>query len=159
MSKANPRKAMAALLPTPIKVGDVEVKPMTLAMYAALERIGSPLVTGVDAKDMIEIIPSAYLLTHGAKEIFRGNLMDLAMSWADTVPVGTLERIKDACYRQIKAVQDVIPEGEEKKKRPTAGLPTSSTGHAQNTDGRTGRPCSRCRSRRSSSCNVRKDLR
>ena len=47
MSKSNPRKAMAALLPLPLKVsGGYSVKPMTLGMWAALERIGSPLVTG-----------------------------------------------------------------------------------------------------------------
>jgi len=39
MSKSNPRKAMAALLPLPIGCGNgVTVKPMTLGMWAALER-------------------------------------------------------------------------------------------------------------------------
>lgn len=147
---------MAALLPTPIRVGDVEVRPMTLAMYAALERIESPLVTGVDAKDMVELIPSAYLLTHGAKEIFRGNLLDLAMDWADTVPVGTLERIKDACYRQIDAAKDVIPQGETPKKKRTAGSATSSTGPARRSDGPTGMSCSKSPSRSSSSSSDRK---
>lgn len=157
MSKANPRKAMAALLPTPINVGDYEVRPMTLAMYAALERIASPLVTGVDAKDMVDLIPSAYLLTHGAKEIFRGNILDLAMDWADTVPVDTLARIREACRRQIDAVKDVIPQGEMPKKKRTDGSATSSTGPARRSDGPTGRSCSKSRSRSSSSSSARKD--
>ena len=67
---------MAAVLPLPIG----EVKPMTLAMYAALERIKSPLITGEDAKDALELLPSLYLLTHGAQEIFKANLLDLALA-------------------------------------------------------------------------------
>ena len=93
MGKGNPRKAMAALLPTPIGVGGgLAVRPMTLGMWAALERIGSPLVTGEVPKDALELLPSLYLLTHDPREVFRGNVLDLAMQWADTVPGGARER-------------------------------------------------------------------
>ena len=155
MSKENPRKAMAALLPLPI--GDV--RPMTLAMYAALERIGSPLVTGIPAKDSVELIPSLYLLTHGAQEIFRGNLLKLSMDWADTVPVTAMDEIREACERQLKTVQDVIPERDPKKAKTgaetTAGSPRSSTTSPETTTGHSERSCGKFHSRRSHSSGVR----
>ena len=132
MSKANPRKAMAALLPLPIRCGEgVTVRPMTLGMWAALERIGSPLVTGEEPKDALELIPSLYLLTHDPREVFAGNVLDLAMQWADTQPVSVMADIREAAYRQMNAAFDVIPEGEEnpkKKDRRLARLPRAVGG-------------------------------
>ena len=104
---------MAALLPP----GTAEIRPMTLGMYAALERIGSPLVTGEDPKDTLELIPSLYLLTHDPREVFRGNVLDLAMQWADTQPVEAMARIREAAWRQMAAFFDVVPEGKKKRIR------------------------------------------
>ena len=155
MSKGNPRKAMAALLPMPLKVsGGYSVKPMTLGMWAALERIGSPLVTGKEPKDALEIIPSLYLLTHDPREVFRGNVVDLAMQWADTVPVKAMDEIQRACYRQMNAAFDVMPEDDSKKARragTTAGFPRLSTGQPKRTTGASVRSCGKSRSRRSRS--------
>lgn len=118
---ANPKKALAALMPSDIDVGyGLSVAPMTLAMWAALERIASPLITGKPAKDTLELLPSLYLLTHGASEILAGNVHEKAIAWAETVPVDILEHIRDACYQQIAVAMDVIPEG-GKKKAPTDG--------------------------------------
>lgn len=118
---ANPKKALAAILPNSIDVGcGYSVPPMTLALWAALERIASPLVTGKAAKDTLELLPSLYLLTHGASEILAGNVLEKAIAWAETVPVDILERIRDACYQQIAVTKVVIPEG-GKKKAPTDG--------------------------------------
>lgn len=118
---ANPKKAIAAILPNSIDVGcGYSVPPMTLALWAALERIDSPLLTGKAAKDTLELLPSLYLLTHGASEILAGNVCEKAIAWAETVPVDILERIRDACYQQIAVAIVVIPEG-GKKKAPTDG--------------------------------------
>ena len=156
MSKANPRKAMAAVLPLPIG----EVKPMTLAMYAALERIKSPLITGEDAKDALELLPSLYLLTHGAQEIFKANLLDLALAWADSVPVDALNEIRAACEIQLQVISDVIPEQDPKKARTsadtTAGSPRSSTTSPGPTTGRSARSSGKRRSPYSPSCVGRK---
>ena len=128
---------MAALLPLPIGCGNgVTVKPMTLGMWAALERIGSPLVTGEEPKDALELIPSLYLLTHDPREVFRGNVVDLSMQWADTVPVATMDAIRRACY--------------------PAGLPRSSTGQPRPTTGASRKSCGPSRSPRSASCGGRR---
>ena len=133
---ANPKKAVAALMPPVIDCGEgVSVAPMTLAMWAALERIESPLITGNVAKDTMDLLPSLYLLTHGAAEILTGNLLAKAYEWADTVSPLVMERIRQACTTQIKTVTDVIPEG-GKKKLPTGGSSQSLTGLRRNTIGR-----------------------
>lgn len=113
---ANPKKAIAALMPPAIDCGEgASVLPMTLAMWAALERIESPLITGKPAKDTMDLLPSLYLLTHGAAEIISGNLLAKAYEWADTVSPLVMERIRRACAAQITVVTDVIPEGGKKK--------------------------------------------
>ncbi len=136
MSKANPRKAIAALIPP----GQAVIKPMTLGMWAALERINSPLVTGREPKDTLELIPSLYLLTHDPREVFRGNILDLAMQWADQEPVDVVERIKEAAYKQMGAFFDVVPEVDDSKKKvpkqATAGSRSSSTTSPAPTTGR-----------------------
>lgn len=151
----NPRKAMAALLPLPLKVsGGYVVRPMTLGMWAALERIGSPLVADREPKDALELVPSLYLLTHDPREVFRGNVVELSMEWADTVPVGAMDEIQRACYRQMNAAFDVMPEDDSKKARragTTAGFPRSSTGQPKSTTGASGTSCGKSRSRRSRS--------
>ena len=160
MSKANPRKAMAALLPLPIRCGqDTVVRPMTLGMYAALERIGSPLVTGEDPKDALELIPSLYLLTHDPREVFRENILDAAMQWADRQPLTAMEAIKAACYRQIEAARDVIPEADESapKKKRTDGSHSSHNGPSKVTAGDTRRSSGKSRSPRSACSDGPKD--
>ena len=146
---------MAALLPLTIGCGNgVTVKPMTLGMWAALERIGSPLVTGEEPKDALELIPSLYLLTHDPREVFAGNVLDLAMQWADTVPVATMDAIRRACYRQMNAAFDVMPEDDPKKATgaaTTAGLPRSHTGQPRPTTGASRKSCGPSRSPRSAS--------
>ena len=136
MSKSNPRKAMVALLPMPLKVsGGYTVRPMTLGMWAALERIGSPLVTDKEPKDTLEIIPSLYLLTHDPREVLRGSFYDDAVAWADTLPVSALEEITRACYRQMGAMFDVLPEVKKKSRPETAGSRPSPDGRRGSADG------------------------
>ena len=161
MSRLNPKKAMAAVLPLPIRCGgDVTVKPMTLGMWAALERIGSPLVTDKEPKDALELIPSLYLLTHDPREVFAGNVLDLAMQWADTVPVSVMDAIRRACYRQMNAAFDVMPEDEPKKARgaaTTASSPRSCTGRPKPTTGASRKSCGPSRSPRSVSSGGRRE--
>lgn len=153
MSRANPRKAVAALVPP----GQAAIRPMTLGMYAALERIGSPLVTDVPPKDTLELIPSLYLLTHDPREVFRGNVLDLAIQWADTQPVGAVEAIRAAAEAQMAALCDVIPEEAQKKTGAgtTGGSRRSATGRPAPTTGGGARSCGRSPRARSRSSGAR----
>ena len=121
MSRSNPRKAVAALLPLPIDCGGgAVVRPMTLGMWAALERIKSPLVTGKAPEDALELLPSLYLLTHDPREVLRGDLLEASVAWADALPVSALAAIRQACDRQCAAVFDVVPEAQKKTTGGTA---------------------------------------
>ena len=153
MSKTNPRKAMAALLPLAVECRcGATVRPMTLGMWAALERIGSPLVTGKEPKDTLELVPSLYLLTHDPREVLRGTFFDDAVAWADTMPVSALEEIQHACYRQMGAMFDVLPEVKKKTLRPaTGGSQPSPDGRRGSADGAGARSCGRSRPRPSRS--------
>lgn len=137
MSKGNPIKAMAALMPTPLRTPEgFTIRPITLAMYAALERIKSPLVTCVDANDVMELLPSLYLLVHGPEAIFEGNLAELAFRWADTVPHSALASIRDACVRQMDIAAAVIPEKKKTRtSQTTDGSRRSSTTSRRSTGG------------------------
>ena len=132
---------MAALLPLAVKCPCGEtVRPLTLGMYAALERIGSPLVTGAVPKDALELIPSLYLLTHDPREVLASGFFDAAMAWADSLPVTALGEIRDACYRQMDAMGDVLPEEKKKtRRRATVGSRGSSTGPRRSTAGASGK--------------------
>lgn len=136
MSKTNPRKAVAAILPLTVECPCGEtVRPMTLGMWAALERVGSPLVTGKEAKDTFELVPSLYLLTHDPREVLRGSFYDDAVAWADTLPVSALEEITRACYRQMGAMFDVLPEVKKKRRPETGGSQPSPDGRRGSADG------------------------
>lgn len=141
MSKGNPDKAMTALLPLPIRVsGGYSVNPMTLGMFAALERIKSPLVNpDIHDGDMLDLIPSLYLLTHDPLEVFKADLIVASMDWANTVPPTILAEIQTAAYKQINAALDVVPE--KKKTIRTAvmtdGSRRSSTSQRKRSTGAT----------------------
>lgn len=158
--RANPKKAVAAAMPLPI--GDV--RPMTLAMWAALEHIDSPLLksSNPDGQAVLDLLPSLYLLTHDPREIFRANLLDLAMQWADTLPVTAIADIRRAAEAQMRTVAAVIPEDDEeesRKKKVTALSPTSSTTPARRSAGATAKRSTKPRSRSSRSSTATPPLR
>ena len=120
MSKSNPRKAIAALIPEAIEIPgiDVVVRPLTLAQFAILERLDSPLLKN-GKTTTLELLPSLYVLCHEPAESLHGNVMDKAVAWADSLPPNCVELIKDAANRQVKTVVDVVPEVSVKKKGAT----------------------------------------
>ena len=144
---------MAALLPLAVRCPcDETVRPMTLGMWAALERIGSPLITGEPPKDALELIPSLYLLTHDPREVLASGFFDAAVAWADSLPVTALGEIRDACYRQMDAMGDVLTEVKKKTSPATAGSRRSPTGRRASTAGAGAKSCGKSRQARSRSC-------
>lgn len=160
----NPQKALSAALPPSIDVcsGAYSVKPITLGIFALLERYRSPMLFPQAGKAVqtLDLLPSLYILTHDVADSLSGNILDKALEWADTVGVNALGEIRDAAQRQLAAIADIMPEGVKKKSATrTAASPTGSTGARANTAG-TGRPsCSASRSRRSHSAGARGDAR
>jgi hypothetical protein len=121
----NPRAALAALLPTPVAVPGTaeEVRPFSLAMFAALDAIRSPLLYGA-AEDAtpLAVIPSLFVACKGWREAQKPDLFDRAMAWADALPPSALPALKDAVAAQVRVLLDVTPESKKKDgTEPTAG--------------------------------------
>lgn len=137
MSTGNPRKAVCALLPVAIRGEGWEVRPITLGIFAILERISSPLLEAGAKPQAMDLIPSLYVLTHDPMESLTGDLFAKSVAWADTFPPRALAAIRAAVMRQVKTINDVVPEGgDEKKKGATAGSPSSPSGRPSTTTGR-----------------------
>lgn len=113
----NPRAALAALLPPPVAVPCTaeEVRPFSLAMFAALDAIRSPLLYG-SAEDAtpIAVIPSLFVACRGWREAQRPDLLARAMDWADALPPSALAALKDAVAAQVRVLLDVTPESKKK---------------------------------------------
>ena len=93
----------------------------TLALYAALDRIDSPLLRGGADVDALALLPSLYLVTHGPEEWFKPDLLARATAWADTIPPSALPALRDACKTQVAAVLNVTPESKKKADADTTG--------------------------------------
>lgn len=145
MSRSNPQKAVSAILPLPVECPcGCTVKPITLGMWAALEQIGSPLVTGEEPKGTLALVPSLYILTHDPREVLRPSFLADAFAWADTLPVSALAEIRAAFATQMRAISDVLPQTTKKKSgqatagsRPSpAGRPATAAGPGTRSSGR-----------------------
>lgn len=152
MSEANPEKAVAAIIPEPIVTPEgVEVRPLTLATFALLERIGSPTLVECQT-NTLDLIPSLYIMTHDPREVLDryGDLPALAVAWADTLPPHAIGAIEAAAAVQIRRMLDVIADEAGGKKKPTtAGSPASRNGHARPITGLWARLSTAFRRRRS----------
>lgn len=138
MAKPNPSKALAAFLPAPIPIPgtDVAVRPLTLAAYAILEKIGSPLVVPTEDVTALDVIPTLYVLTHDPVDVLSADLAAASVAWADGLAPSALIPIEAAARRQIRAWLDVIPETEKKKTgKATDGSSNSPHGPAKPTGG------------------------
>jgi hypothetical protein len=113
----NPRAALAALLPPSVAVEGTgeEVKPFSLAMFAALDAIRSPLLYGgpQDATPL-SVIPSLFVACKGWREAQKPDLFDRAMAWADALPPSALVALREAVARQVATMLDVTPESKKK---------------------------------------------
>ena len=126
---SNPEPVLDALLPAAIPVagGRVIVRPLTLATFALLDKIRSPLLTGTGSVGVIDLLPTLYILSHGAAvclaDLSAGRLEAVAIDWADQFPPQILAEIRDAAEAQIGKILYLIPPPDENtpKKKGTVG--------------------------------------
>jgi len=156
MSASNPTKAMAALIPEPITTAHgVLVRPLTLGVYALLERMGSPVLIRREGPppDVLALLPSLYVMSQpdpGAVLLRWAELEADALAWADTLPPHAIGEIERAATRQVSRMLDVIaPESDAKKKVTMAGSPPSRSGRRNATAGRSPKSSGACPPRRS----------
>ena len=126
------------MLPQPIQLGgDIVVYPLSLAHYALLEKINSPLLReGTAEESTLDLLPSLYVATHNAKDVFNDfeNLLELSLEWAGTLQPSMMQDIKQAITAQIKVMLDVIASPADSKKKARGimgGLRRWFSGHRQ----------------------------
>ena len=117
--KLDPRSAVEALFPTPIKLDfGVTVYPLSLAHYALLEKINSYILVPDHQPTQDEVLMSFYICTHEPKDILDDfdNLKTISYQWAEQLPPSIVPDITSNISLQISRMMDVIPLTSDKKK-------------------------------------------
>lgn len=116
----NPKAAIDALLESTVKAGSLEVHPLTVARYALLELVQSPVVVGKgDGEDLsvVDVIPTVYIMTadaatlsrYGSKAIDR--LKADAFEWAeDSLTASSVPMVVEMLAQKILDLRRIAPE-------------------------------------------------
>ena len=137
MSRENPKAAIDALLESAVQAGQLTVYPLTVARYALLELIESPLVV-VDTSrklDTLDVIPTIYIMTQTARKLSAYNSRNLdklrgdAFEWAeDGVTAGSIPLVVNMLAQKILDMRKVAPEVvQDSKKKVEATAPTDGS--------------------------------
>ena len=123
----NPEKAIDAILDDEQNIGGIVVKPLTIARYALLERMNSPILT-CKTDSVEDVMTTLYVMTADVKDLVgksNTELRNAAYVWADDVPPPYLGIISQQIIRQLSDVKYVAPDGKDdgtkKKEAPTDG--------------------------------------
>lgn len=118
----NPKPVVRAFVPATEKVCGLEIPPINMGHFIALEACGSPLASGGAPASFAEIITALALLTLPSKEA-RATAGDKAKlsaridEIAEKVPPSAIKPVSEAIARQVSRAFDTAlatkaPEGE-----------------------------------------------
>lgn len=132
MNDKNPTVALDALLESTVKVGNLEVHPLTVARYALLEMAQSPLVNFGNKLDILTAIPSVYIMAMPAKELRKYNshnietLKEDAFEWAeDALVIDSVGQVLDVLAQKLLDLRRIMPELVEDSKKKPDGSPAT----------------------------------
>jgi len=124
----NPKAAIDALLESAVQAGRLTVYPLTVARYALLELIESPLVVvNLETKlTTLDVIPTIYVMTQPARALSKysskniGELKEDAFEWAeDGVTAASVPTVINMLAQKLLDLRRVAPETvEDSKKKP-----------------------------------------
>lgn len=126
----DPKTAIDALLSTETTVGSLTIHPITLARYALLELVESPLVGGPTTNSVTDLIPTMYIMTSDKSALKSYNsrtvdcLLDDAMRWADDISVSEFDEVVNVIANKLADMQKVVPPGDEDEKKAEQARPT-----------------------------------
>ena len=128
MDNTNPSVALDALLESTVKVGNIEVHPLTVARYALLEMVKSPLVNFGNKLDILTAIPSVYIMAVPAKELRKYNshniqqLEEDAFEWAeDALVIDSVAKVLDLLAQKLLDLRRIMPEEVADSKKKVGG--------------------------------------
>ena len=114
----NPKAAIDALLESTVQAGALKVYPLTVARYALLELIESPLVLLKEKKlSVVDVIPSIYVMTAEASTLSKYNsrnidkLKEDAFEWAeDGVTAASVPLVVNMLAQKLLDLRRIAPE-------------------------------------------------
>lgn len=122
----NPKAAIDALLESTVQAGALKVYPLTVARYALLELIESPLVLLKEKElSVIDVIPSIYVMTAEASTLSKYNSRNLdklkedAFEWAeDGMTAASVPLVVNMLAQKLLDLRRIAPEEvvDDKKK-------------------------------------------
>lgn len=114
----NPKAAIDALLESTVNAGALKVYPLTVARYALLELIESPLVV-LDGRRLtvIDVIPTIYVMTTEASKLSKYNSRNLdklkedAFEWAeDGMTAASVPLVVNMLAQKLLDLRRIAPE-------------------------------------------------
>ena len=132
MSRGNPKAAIDALLESTVRVGSLEVHPLTVARYALLDLIDSPFIDFSKRLDISNAIPSVYVMALPSRELAKydsstiDQLKQDAFEWAEDALTGdSIVQVLDRIAKKLLDLKRIAPEVvEDSKKKVEATQPT-----------------------------------
>lgn len=122
----NPKAAIDALLESTVNAGTLKVYPLTVARYALLELIESPLVLLKEKElSVVDVIPSIYVMTAEASTLSKYNsrnidkLKEDAFEWAeDGMTAASVPLVVNMLAQKLLDLRRIAPEEvvDDKKK-------------------------------------------
>lgn len=114
----NPKATIDALLESTVRAGTLTVHPLTVARYALLELIESPLVTLEGGRmTVLDVIPTIYIMTQEAKKLAIYNssniqqLKEDSFEWAeDNVTAGSVPLVINMLAQKLLDLKRIAPE-------------------------------------------------
>lgn len=133
----NPKAAIDALLESTVEAGALKVHPLTVARYALLELIESPLVV-LHEKELtvVDVIPSIYVMTAEASTLSKYNSRNIdqlkgdAFEWAeDGVTAASVPLVVNMLAQKLLDLRRIAPEAvEDNKKKVSEPAPQATAG-------------------------------
>lgn len=123
----NPTRAINAILSAPTQVGEYTIYPLTIARMAILDRIGSPMVTGIN--DMVRAAMSLWVMTKSTAELLPvidnpKEIQNTALQWIDGIDLKLYEQLCAASNAKFDEFSSLMADDQaedDKKKQPTDG--------------------------------------
>lgn len=119
MSDKNPKAAIDALLESAVQAGRLTVYPLTVARYAMLELIDSPLIcVDKDTKlNVFDVIPTVFVMTQPAAQLSKYNSHTLdklkadAFEWAeDELTATSVPMVINMLAQKLLDLRRIAPE-------------------------------------------------
>ena len=125
----NPKAAIDALLESTVEAGALKVHPLTVARYALLELVESPLVTlKGESLNVLDVIPSIYIMCSEAKVLSKYNsrtlekLKEDAFEWAEeSVTAGSVPLVVNMLAQKLLDLRRIAPEAVTDSKKKVNG--------------------------------------